>query len=84
MEVDVGGGGGGGQIEKRLTWALNLAAFLHIIVSPYTKVIPLMFVCLFVGKGVVVFQLYPVLGGGELQLAGDPRHPLSRVSVQCS
>ena len=33
--------GGGGQIEKRLTWALNLAAFLHIIVSPYTKVNPL-------------------------------------------
>ena len=38
-----GVGGGGGQIEKRLTWALNLAAFLHIIVSPYTKVISTQF-----------------------------------------
>ena len=35
--------GGGGQLEKRLTWALNLAAFLHIIVSPYTKVISTQF-----------------------------------------
>lgn len=41
------GVGGGGQIEKRLTWALNLAAFLHIIISPYTKVIPLMFAAFF-------------------------------------
>ena len=40
-------GGVGGQMEKRLTWALNLAAFLHIIVSPYTKVIPLMFAAFF-------------------------------------
>ena len=31
-------GGGVSQMEKQLTWALNLAAFLHIIVSPYTKV----------------------------------------------
>ena len=44
------GGVGGGQMEKRLTWALNLAAFLHIIVSPYTKVIPLMFAVVFLGN----------------------------------
>ena len=42
LALDGGGGGGsGGQMEKRLTLALNLAAFLHIIVSPYTKVNPL-------------------------------------------
>ena len=40
-------GVGAGQMEKWLTWALNLAAFLHIIVSPYTKVIPLMFAVVF-------------------------------------
>ena len=42
----LGTGGGpsdepdGGQMERRLTWALNLAAFIHILVSPYTKVHP--------------------------------------------
>ena len=45
--ADGAGGGAGGQMEKRLTWALNLAAFLHIIISPYTKVIPLMFAAFF-------------------------------------
>ena len=39
LESSAGGAGVGGQMERRLTWALNLAAFLHIIVSPYTKVI---------------------------------------------
>jgi len=38
LEGSAGGAGVGGQIEKQLTWALNLAAFLHIFVSPYTKV----------------------------------------------
>ena len=50
LEGSAGAGagvGGGGQMEKRLTWALNLAAFLHIIISPYTKVIPLMFAAFF-------------------------------------
>ena len=32
-------GGGGGIMESKLTWALNIAAFVHIFVSPYTKVI---------------------------------------------
>ena len=31
-------GGGGGTLESKLTWALNIAAFVHIFVSPYTKV----------------------------------------------
>ena len=31
-------GGGGGTMESKLTWALNISAFVHIFVSPYTKV----------------------------------------------
>ena len=50
LEGSAGGAGVGGQIEKQLTWALNLAAFLHIFVSPYTKVIPLMFAVVFLGN----------------------------------
>ena len=41
-EEPAAGGGGGGTMESKLTWALNIAAFVHIFVSPYTKVnIPL-------------------------------------------
>ena len=36
-------GGGGGTMESKLTWALNIAAFVHIFVSPYTKVNILLF-----------------------------------------
>ena len=36
-------GGGGGTLESKLTWALNIAAFVHIFVSPYTKVNILLF-----------------------------------------
>ena len=41
-EEPAAGGGGGGTVESKLTWALNIAAFVHIFVSPYTKVIILL------------------------------------------
>ena len=42
-EEPAAGGGGKRTMESKLTWALNIAAFVHIFVSPYTKVNILLF-----------------------------------------
>ena len=55
----------GGQMERRLTWALNLAAFIHILVSPYTKVHPYCLCFIFLSCNT------SISGGRKFQLASN-------------